>query len=176
MFLSCGNPHGLFSPGGGEGVWEPRLTITTLCPLLSYAGGAVIVRTFTAPPVGTVKPLLQANYNYACVHVPYGKILTMLKSSRRTIIFWTEGRQNHQITKSSKTPPPAQGGAEGSVWRLRTKNPVRSFSCPSYQVRGSYLVWTVPEGTMIFKTSVCICSLQRKRKHDDLNSCNSACI
>ena len=37
------------------------------------------------------------------------------------------GRENSQIT------PPSQGGTEGSVKLLLTKNPTRSFSC---QVRG----------------------------------------
>ena len=32
--------------------------------------------------------------------------------------------------------PPAHDGAEGNVRRLLTKNPARSFSCPSCQTRG----------------------------------------
>ena len=49
---------------------------------------------------------------------------------KNTSYFVWAGREDNQI------PPPAQGGAEGSVRLLLTKNPTHSFSCLSCQVRG----------------------------------------
>ena len=44
------SPHGLPPPTGGGGVCQTRLTITTRCPLLPYAGCAGFAHTLTAPP------------------------------------------------------------------------------------------------------------------------------
>ena len=48
LFLTCGNPHGLF-PSYDGGVCQLQLTKTLK---LFYAGGAEFTPAFTAPPVG----------------------------------------------------------------------------------------------------------------------------